>query len=183
MAAESTAAIDSGSISVARVQRMIDISWSETTMLLRRFGLALERVADDQPIPGSFWGDDEAGVIGERVFARSDTPVHSLLHEAGHLIVLPDERRKTVHTNATDSDIEEDATCYLQILLADSLTGVGRRRLMADMDLWGYSFRLGDTQAWFAGDADDAKKWLIARGLLTAGGELFALLAPEPAAV
>ena len=42
-----------------------------------------------EPIPGSFWGDEEAGIIGNTVYARDDTPVHSLLHEAGHLIVLP----------------------------------------------------------------------------------------------
>ena len=71
-----------------------------------------------------------------------------------------------MHTNATDSDIEEDATCYLQILLADALPGVGRERLMADMDAWGYSFRLGSTRAWFEGDAEDAQAWLRARGLL-----------------
>src|SRR5690606_36005409 len=42
-----------------------------------------------------------------------DTPVHSMLHEACHLIVLPPERRAAVHTDATDSVAEEDATCYL----------------------------------------------------------------------
>ena len=50
--------------------------------------------------------------------ARADTPVHSLLHEAGHLIVLPPERRAGVHTDATDSIAEEDAVCVLQALLA-----------------------------------------------------------------
>ena len=88
-------------------------------------------------------------MIGSTVYARGDTPVHSLLHEACHLIVLPPERRALVHTDATDSDIEEDATCYLQIVLADALPGVGSERLMADMDAWGYSFRLGSTRAWF----------------------------------
>ena len=92
--------------------------------------------------------------------------MHSLLHEAGHLIVLPAERRAAVHTNATDSVEEEDATCYLQIVLADALPGVGRDRLMADMDAWGYTFRLGSARAWFEHDADDARAWLHARGLL-----------------
>ena len=165
------------------VLRMADIVWSDAAMLLNRFGLTLEQVDDGQLIPGSFWGDDEAGVIGERVYARLDTPVHSLLHEAGHLIVLPDERRRAVHTNATDSDIEEDATCYLQIVLADALFGVGRHRLMADMDAWGYSFRLGSTSAWLAHDADDARHWLTTRGLLNADGQVCALLAPDLAAV
>jgi hypothetical protein len=36
---------------------------------------------------------------------------------------------------------------------------------MADMDAWGYSFRLGSTRAWFEHDADDARVFLQARGL------------------
>ncbi|MEN1939680.1 hypothetical protein WCE39_01060 [Luteimonas sp. MJ174] len=134
--------------------------------LLSRHGLELGHVEDGAAIPGSYWGEPEAGIIGNTVYARADTPVHSLLHEACHLIVLPPERRAQVHTDATDSVPEEDATCYLQILLADALPAVGRDRLMADMDAWGYSFRLGSTRAWFERDADDARAWLDVRGLL-----------------
>jgi hypothetical protein len=105
------------------------------------------------------------------VYARGDTPVHSLLHEAGHLIVLPPERREEVHTDATDSIAEEDAVCYLQIVLGDALPGVGRQRIMTDMDAWGYSFRLGSARAWFEQDAENARDWLVARGLLTKDGE------------
>jgi len=72
-----------------------------------------------------------------------------------------------VHTDATDSVPEEDATCYLQIVLADDLPGVGSARLMADMDAWGYTFRLGSTRAWFEHDAGDARAWLAERGLPT----------------
>ena len=142
-----------------------EIEWTSAVTLLARHGLALERVADGVPIPGSFWGEPEAGVIGEKVYARGDTPVHSLLHEAAHLLVLPPERRAQVHTDASDSQEEEDATCYLQILLADHLPGVGRDRLMADMDAWGYTYRLGSTRAWFEHDAEDARAFLAARGL------------------
>jgi hypothetical protein len=148
------------------VLRLRDLGFSEPAALLGRFGLALQRVEAGEPIPGSFWGDEEAGIIGTQVFARDDTPVHSLLHEACHLIVLPPERRPDVHTDATDSVEEEDATCYLQIVLADDFPGVGRDRLMADMDAWGYSFRLGSTRAWFEQDAAEARQFLIARGLL-----------------
>jgi len=162
----------------ATVMRLSELPWEAASDLLGRFGLALVAVVDGDPIPGSYWGECEAGVIGERVYARSDTPVHSLLHEAGHLIVLPPERRREVHTDATDSVIEEDATCYLQILLADALPGVGRSRLMADMDAWGYSFRLGSSRAWFEGDAEDARSWLRARGLIDADDRVSALLAP-----
>ena len=107
----------------------------------------------------------EAGVIAHNVYVRGDTPVHSMLHEACHLIVLPAERRAQVHTNATDSVIEEDATCCLQIILADDLPGVGRHRLMGDMDAWGYTYRLGSTRGWFEQDADDARAFLKERGL------------------
>lgn len=149
-----------------RVLRLADIGFEQPARLLQSYGLTLVRVADGESIPGSYWGEGEAGLIGCRVFARADTPVHSLLHEACHLIVLPAERRESVHTDATDSIEEEDATCYLQILLSDSLPGVGRERLMRDMDAWGYSFRLGSTQAWFEQDAENAQQWLQARGLL-----------------
>jgi hypothetical protein len=105
-------------------------------------------------------------LIGNCVYARDDTPVHSLLHEAAHLIVMPAERRTAIHTNASDSTAEEDATCALQIILADALPGVGSARLMNDMDAWGYTFRLGSTQAWFEHDAEDAHAFLVARGLI-----------------
>lgn len=156
--------------SEASVMRLGEIGFAAPATLLARYGLQLTRVEPGQAIPGSFWGDEEAGIIGHMVYARDDTPVHSLLHEAGHLIVLPDERRASVHTDATDSIDEEDATCYLQIVLADELPGVGRQRLMADMDAWGYSFRLGSTQAWFEHDAENARRWLIWRGLLEESG-------------
>jgi hypothetical protein len=38
--------------------------------------------------------------------------------------------------------------------------------MCADMDAWGYTFRLGSTQAWFERDAGDARAWLIDRGLI-----------------
>lgn len=148
------------------VLTLADIGFASARALLARYALALVEVADGTPIPGSYWGDCEAGVIAERVYARADTPVHSLLHEACHLIVAPAERRASIHTDASDSQAEEDAACYLQILLADALDGVGRERLMADMDAWGYSFRLGSTRAWFERDAEDARAWLAERGLI-----------------
>ena len=153
---------------MSSVLRLADIGFAAAHALLARFGLVLSEVPADQPIPGSYWGDCEAGVIGSTVFARADTPLHSLLHEACHLIVLSPARRAQVHTDATDSIEEEDATCYLQIVLADALPGVGRTRMQADMDAWGYSFRLGSARAWFEQDASEARQWLIARGLISA---------------
>lgn len=145
---------------------LADIGFATPGALLARYGLALLRVHDGQPIPGSYWGECEAGLIGSTVHARADTPVHSLLHEAAHLIVLPPERRANVHTDATDSVEEEDAVCVLQALLGDALPGVGRARVLADMDAWGYTFRLGSAQAYFDHDAEAAWRFLATRGLV-----------------
>ena len=150
------------------VTRVGDIAFADAQRLLAAHELRLHHVAAGEPIPGSYWGEPEAGIIASDVYVRDDTPVHSMLHEACHLIVLPSERRALVHTDATDSVPEEDATCYLQIVLAGHLPGVGSERLMADMDAWGYTYRLGSTKAWFEQDAEDAKAWLIERGLLQA---------------
>ena len=145
-----------------------DIGFADAATLLARFGLQLHRVEDGAPIPGSYWGEPEAGLVGTNVHARDDTPVHSLLHEACHLIVLPDDRRQSVHTDATDSVEEEDAVCLLQALLGDALPGVGRDRVLADMDAWGYTFRLGSAVAYVEHDAEDAWAWLQAHGLIDA---------------
>jgi hypothetical protein len=148
------------------VLRLADIGFETAAALLARHGLELVRVEDAAPIPGSYWGEPEAGVIASKVYARADTPVHSLLHEACHLLVADPARRAAIHTDASDSLEEEDATCYLQIVLADALPGFGRERALADMDAWGYSFRLGSARAWFEQDAADACAFLQARGLL-----------------
>lgn len=139
-------------------------------LLLQAYELELCLVAPEQVIPGSFWGEREAGLIGSRLYARLDTPVHSVLHEGAHFICMTPERRAGLDRDAGGDDAEESAVCYLQIALADSLPGVGRERMCRDMDEWGYSFRLGSTAAWFARDAEDARQWLLDRGLIDASG-------------
>lgn len=159
------------------VLRLAEIECHHVERLLERFGLRLVVLPRGCPIPGSYWGEPEAGAIGPFLYARPDTPVHSLLHEASHLLVAPGSRRSRIHTDASDCLREEDAACYLQILLADELPGVGRDRMMADMDAWGYSFRLGSAAAWFERDAEDARAHLERWGVLDARG---ALLGPRP---
>ena len=83
---------------------------------------------------------------------------------------MDDERRLNLNKDAGGDDLEESAVCYLQVVLADELDGVGRDRIMLDMDTWGYSFRLGSTARWFAEDAEDARQWLIDEALLEATG-------------
>jgi hypothetical protein len=79
---------------------------------------------------------------------------------------MDEARRAELITDAGGEDDEESAVCYLQVVLADEIPGVGAARLMADMDRWGYSFRLGSTRAWLEGDAEDARAWLRREGLL-----------------
>ena len=134
--------------------------------LLERYGLQLRTHAPGTPVPGSYWGEAEAGLIANQVHIRPDTPVHSLLHETCHYICMDATRRATLHTDAAGDYMEENGVCYLQILLADHLPGLGRDRAMADMDAWGYSFRLGSARAWFEEDAEDALRWLQNHGLV-----------------
>lgn len=139
--------------------------------LLKRYGLQCVLVDDHTPVPGSFWGDDEAGLIGNQLYIRNDTPLHSALHEACHYICMSPQRRQGLHTDAGGTDIEESAVCYLQCLLADELPGFGIQRSFSDMDEWGYSFRLGSTQTWFSEDAGDAQQWLEYNHIIDAFGQ------------
>ena len=150
------------------VTRCGELPFNELQQLMARYGLALERVDDEQSIPGSFWGDAEAGIILRRVLIRDDTPVHSFLHEACHLICMDEERRSQLHTDSGGDYAEEDAVCYLQVVLSDWLPGYGRTKMLTDMDTWGYSFRLGSAAAWFDADAADARAWLLQHKLLDA---------------
>jgi len=139
------------------------------TRLLARYALALRVVAPGRPIPGSHWGEPEAGLVGDRLYARADTPVHSVLHEAGHYVCMPAERRRQLHTDAGGDYDEENAVCYLQVLWADRLPGMGRERMFRDMDAWGYSFRLGSARSWFEDDAAEVRAWLKHHGLIRGG--------------
>ncbi|MGH8289672.1 MAG: hypothetical protein ACREV7_11685 [Steroidobacteraceae bacterium] len=146
--------------------------------LLERYGLMLALLAPDEVIPGSYWEDSEAGLKADRLYARLDTPVHSVLHEASHFICMTPERRAGLDRDAGGDDLEESAVCYLQVLLAGKLRGVGTERVFGDMDAWGYSFRLGSARAWFESDAADARDWLRQHGItdsadgLTGAGRL-----------
>ncbi|MEW6166911.1 MAG: hypothetical protein AB1651_04345 [Pseudomonadota bacterium] len=135
-------------------------------------GMRLHWIAGGAAIPGSYWGEPEAGLHGDSLFVRADTPVHSALHELCHWLCMDPARRAALHTDAGGSDVEEHAVCYLQCLLADTLPGYSRERCFADMDAWGYSFILGSAAAWFEHDSEDARAFLRQRGLLDAVGSL-----------
>jgi len=148
------------------VLRLHDVDEAEVTALLTRFQLGLKRVPVSAAIPGSYWGDSEAGLIASRLYARGDTPVHSVLHETGHFVCMTPERRTRLFRDAGGDDAVENAVCYLQVLLSAHLSCISRARLFRDMDAWGYSFRLGSTERWFDEDAADARSWLSHHGLI-----------------
>ena len=143
-----------------------DVGADVLARLLARYGLMLEVLQPGDVITGSFWGESEAGIVGNTVFVRNDTPVHSFLHETCHVICMDSARRDNLDRDAGGDDLEEAAVCYLQVLLGDEIDGVGRDRIMDDMDAWGYSFRLGTTHDWFSRDADDAQEFLLKHGLI-----------------
>ena len=158
-----------------------DLTRTALPDLLRYYGLAVEMLPAGAPIPGSHWGEPEAGLVAARLFVRGDTPVHSALHEACHYLCMSPARRARLTGDAGGDYEEENAVCFLQIVLADRLDGVGRERLMADMDAWGYSFRLGSARTWFEQDAADARAWLVGHGLLSTDGRpTGALRSAEP---
>ena len=148
------------------VLRLENIEHEALAELLSRFGLALHQCPTGEPIPGSYWGDDEAGLRANLLYARADSPLHSILHEAAHFICMDSVRRQNLDTDAGSDDAEENAVCYLQVLLAGELGCLGRERMFEDMDNWGYSFRLGSSRAWFEQDAEDALAWLTGHGLV-----------------
>ena len=153
------------------VTRVAEIIFSEATGLLNRYQLNLIMIDSNQAIPGSFWGDEEAGLIGNQLYIRPDTPLHSLLHEACHYICMDSQRRSKLHTNAGGTSDEENAVCYLQILLSDHFTQFSRAKMMQDMNSWGYNFILGSSEAWFTEDAENARQWLLKHQLINEAGQ------------
>lgn len=147
-----------------------DIKLDVLQKLLTRYGLELCVIEHTADIPGSYWQAPEAGLIQNQLYIRADTPVHSALHETCHYICMDQQRRVAVHTNAGGGYAEEDAVCYLQILLSDQISDMLQARMLSDMDAWGYSFRLGSAAAWFEQDAEDAAAWLIEHHIIDAKG-------------
>ena len=143
-----------------------EIKLDHLRKLLDPYGMLVKTVAQDEQIPGSFWQPPEAGLVGNLLYVRVDTPVHSALHEACHYICMDHKRREKLDTDAGGGFEEENGVCYLQILLSEHLADMGKERMFSDMDEWGYSFRLGSSQAWFERDAEDAVEWLQQFGLI-----------------
>jgi len=160
----------------ASVVTLAELDRNEVDALLIAYGATLARVAARESIEGSYWGDSEAGLVGNRVYVRDDTPAHSFLHELCHFVCMDETRRARLATDAGGSDDEECGVCYLQVLLAERFTGFGSARCLTDMDAWGYSFREGSSRAWFDGDGTHARKWLQSHALIDSHGRPTLLL-------
>lgn len=154
---------------------MMTVAEIGVDLLARLFagsGLAVVLVGAGETIPGSYWGESEAGLVRQQLYVRLDTPLHSALHEAAHWLCMDPARRAVLDRDAGGDYAEEDAVCYLQVLLIDRIGALAnparfnRQQLFADMDAWGYTFRLGSAQRWFEADAEDARLWLEHYGML-----------------
>lgn len=156
--------------SAADVMRVGPRADASVLEVVERYGAALAMCAPGENLPGSYWGESEAGLRGNTVYVRADTPLHSLLHELSHFVCMSAARRADLERDAGGDDAEECAVCYLQIMLADELPQLGRDRMFADMDAWGYTFRLGSARAWFERDAPEARQWLREQGLIDEAG-------------
>src|ERR1700729_2454936 len=148
--------------------RLATINRVELALVLHHYGLTLTLIAPHEDIPGSFWGDSEAGLKGDTLYARLDTPVHSVLHEASHYVCMTPERRAGLERDAGGDDAEESAVCYLQILLADALPEAVSPGVHVPHQSLAPHFRQGSTRAWFEADAADARAWLRTRGVIRA---------------
>src|SRR5262245_17879039 len=155
-----------------RAVTKIESHFCAVAQLLARYRLEPVTLEPGCTIPGSYWGESEAGLIGNRIYFRSDTPLHSVLHEACHFICMDDSRRAQLARDAGGDYDEENAVCYLQILLADEIAGMSSLQMCNDMDAWGYTFRLGSANAWFERDADDARQWLVAQRIIDESGRV-----------
>ena len=102
--------------------------------MLAGFGLEVEPVDNGSAMPGSYWGDTEAGLVGSVLFVHDDTPLHSAQREACRIVCMDDARRARLHADAGGDAMEKDAVCYLQAPLAGRITGYDRYRLFTHVD-------------------------------------------------
>ena len=148
-----------------------DIQLAQLQSVLGKYNLTVHLVDENQKIPGSWFGETEAGIIENNLYIRNDTPVHSALHEASHYICMAPERRDKLHTNAGGDYDEENGVCYLSLLLSNYIDGFGIDRMFSDMDEWGYTFRLGSSKAWFEEDTKEVFDWLLSHNIISKDGD------------
>ena len=95
--------------------------------LLNYYGIQVNYVGTDEDIPHSIWGNPEIGRVCEQLYIRGD---HSILHEASHYVCIQAHQRSLTQVDAKGTAMEENSTCYLQLVLSDLL------RAIVDRSIW-----------------------------------------------
>ena len=91
----------------ADVLRVGEVADASVVGLSRKFGVELRQFDAGEMLPGSYWGESEAGLRANVLSVRADTPLHSLLHELSHYVCMTPERRAGLDRDAGGDD-EED---------------------------------------------------------------------------
>ena len=98
--------------------------------LLRPYGLAVRTVPSAGSIPGSYWGESEAGIRGTRLHIRADTPLHfsafSPRHRMRNLPRTPTEtlelaRRIALDQGARVEDVADPDDGRIRLIDADGI--------------------------------------------------------------
>ena len=84
----------------ADVLRVGTVAHASLSGLARRYGAELRQLAPGETVPGSYWGESEAGLQASVVYVRADTPLHSLLHELSHYVCMAPGRRQACACSA-----------------------------------------------------------------------------------
>lgn len=129
------------------MQRIRDLSNGSVARLIQRYGLDLETVPAGEAITGSYWGEPEAGIVGNTIYVRGDTPVHSVLHEASHVICMSPDRRASLDRDAGGDDLEECAVCFFADRTRKRATRCRRETTHAGYGRLGLQFSTGQCDA------------------------------------
>ncbi len=138
----------------------------------RAYGARLERVPAGAAIPGSYWGDTEAGLdrqhrVRARRHARAFVPARALslhLHGRRAPCRARDRRRRHATTRSAAS-----ATC--RCCSPSGSTASAQRAACATWTRGATRFREGSARAWFDGDGAHARAWLLDHGLVDSAGQ------------
>jgi len=86
-------------------------------VMLDRYGLAFVLAAPEEVIPGSYWGEREAGLMGSRSSPGSTRRCIRCCTGRAISSACRPSGRAGLDTDAGGDDAEENAVCYLQILI------------------------------------------------------------------
>ncbi len=73
------------------VLKLSEIDHIKLARLPARYNLELIVVDNEEKIPGSFWGDSEAGLVSNKLYARLDTNAEDALNWLKYQLLLTDQ--------------------------------------------------------------------------------------------